>query len=177
MNEAEKQERVVRYLAATQERLLRYVFVLLPDWDGAQEVVQNTHVVVWKKAAEFHSDSEVDFVHWARRIAYFEVKKYLEQRQKQPNVFDNELLELIRSDMDAVDDDLELEREALAVCMEKLPPRDQELLRHRYWHRESIADLSSRLGRTVASLYKSLQRIRHGLLICIQRESQRLGRA
>ena len=50
MSSSDQQERVVRFLASTQERLLRYVFVLLPDWDGAQEVVQNTHVVVWKKA-------------------------------------------------------------------------------------------------------------------------------
>ena len=176
MSDSDRQERVVRYLASTQERLLRYVYVLFPDWDGAQEIVQNTHVVVWKKSAEFESDSEDDFFRWIKRIGYFEVKKYVEQQQKKPAMLGDALLRLIADEMDEMDGELELQREALATCIDKLPPRNQELLRLRYWHADSIADLSNRLGRSVEALYKSLQRIRRSLLECIERESRRLRR-
>ena len=175
MNDPQKQELVVRFLASTHERLLRYVFVLLSDWEGAQEVVQNTHVVVWRKAGEFSSDTEEAFLRWVKKIAYFEVKKFLKQRQQHSALYDSELLEMIRDEMDAVDAELELQREALATCIDKLPSRDQELLRLKYWHTQSVSKLSTRLGRTIDSLYKSLQRIRRSLLTCMERESRRLG--
>lgn len=173
MSDPEKQERVVRYLASTQERLLRYVFVLLSDWDSAQEVLQNTHVVVWKKAQDFQSTSEEDFFRWIKQIAYYEVKKHIDQQQKHPAIHDQEMMELIRDEMDAMDLDLELQREALATCIDKLSPRDQELLRLRYWSFETVSELSKRLKRSADSLYRSLQRIRRSLLICIENESRR----
>ena len=101
----------------------------------------------------------------------------MESKQRQPTPLDGELMSLIRDELDELDEGLELQREVLAKCIDKLPPRDQELLRLRYWHMESVGALSERLGRTVAALYKSLQRIRRSLLICIERESRRLGQA
>ncbi len=177
MTAPHQNEQLVRFLASTQERLLRYIFVLLPDWDGAQEVLQNTHVVIWRKAAEFHSGTEEEFVRWARQIAYYEVKKYVAARQKTPLALDAELMELIRDELNDYDEALETQRERLSACIDKLPPRDQELLRLRYWHTASIGDLSAQLGRKADALYKSLQRIRRSLLDCIERESRRVGHA
>ncbi|MDC0935992.1 sigma-70 family RNA polymerase sigma factor [Pirellulales bacterium] len=175
MPDHQPHELLIRYLSSTHERLLRYVFVLLPDWDSAQEVVQNAHVVVWKKADEFQTGGEEEFFRWAKQIAYFEVKKLVEKQRRRPLLFDGPLTALIHDEVDAMSSDLELQREALATCIDKLPPRDQELVRLKYWKMSTVASLSEQLGRSADALYKSLQRIRRQLLGCIEREARRLG--
>jgi RNA polymerase sigma-70 factor (ECF subfamily) len=176
MSDASHQEKVIRLLAQTQERLLRYVLVLLPDWDSAQEVVQNTHVVVWRKSEEFRSNTEEDFYRWIKQIAFYEVKKQLTKQAARPTLLDPALVVLISDEFNEMDEDLDARREALAFCVEKLAPKDQELLRLRYWGEGSVAALSVQLGRSVDSIYKSLQRIRQALLKCIEREARRAGR-
>lgn len=176
MSDTEQQERVIRLLAQTQEQLLRYVHVLLPDWDSAQEVLQNTHVVVWRKSAEFKSDSTEEFYRWAKQIAFYETKKHLSKQASSPHLLDPELAAIISDEFDEIENDLDSRRRALSICIEKLAPKDQELLRLRYWGEFSVESLSARLGRKVQAIYKSLQRIRKALLICIERESRRAGR-
>lgn len=170
-NDGASQERIIRLLAQTQERLQRYVLVLLPDWDAAQEIVQNTHVVIWRKSAEFHSAADEGFYRWAKQIAYYEVKKYLAKQAAQPTLLDPETAALISEEFDALDDSLDERRQQLAACIEKLPPRDREVLKLRYWKEYGVAAVADRMGKTVDAIYKSLQRIRRSLLRCIQRET------
>lgn len=168
MTDQSQQERVVRLLAQSQERLTRYVVVLVPDWDMAQEVVQRTHVIAWRKAGDFRSEGDDGFYRWVKQIAFFEARKQIASRASGPLPLDPEIADLISHDLEEIDDDLEDRRVALKACIEKLSPQDRELLRLRYWGRETIEDLSQQLGRTAQALYKALQRIRQRLLDCIE---------
>jgi RNA polymerase sigma-70 factor (ECF subfamily) len=167
MSDSSRQERVVRLLAQTQERLTRYVVVLVPDWDLAQEVVQRTHVIAWRKSKDFRSETDDGFYRWVKQIAFYEARKQLASRAAGPLPLDPELADLIGTEVDEIEDDLEGRRAALAACIEKLPPREQELLRLRYWGLETIESLAEQLGRSAQALYKALQRIRQRLLDCI----------
>jgi RNA polymerase sigma-70 factor (ECF subfamily) len=169
----ERQERVVRLLSQTQERLTRYVVVLVPDWDLAQEVVQRTHVIAWRKADDFRSDSDDGFYRWVKQIAFYEARKQVASRATGPLPLDPDVAETISREFDVIDDQLEEQRIALAGCIEKLPSHERELLRLRYWGRESIESLSAQLGRSGQALYKALQRIRQRLLDCIERHAGR----
>src|SRR5678809_1005308 len=53
--------------------LLRYVLTLLPDRHLAEDVVQETARVLWRKFADY--DRARPFWPWARGIAHFEVRK------------------------------------------------------------------------------------------------------
>lgn len=175
MTDLSHQERVVRLLAQSQERLTRYVVVLIPDWDLAQDVVQRTHVIAWRKADDFRSEGDDGFYRWVKQIAFFEARKQIASRAAAPLPLDPELADLISSDFNEIDEDLEDRRVALTTCIEKLSARDRELLRLRYWGRETVEALSEQLGRTAQAIYKGLQRIRQRLLDCIEHESGSAG--
>jgi RNA polymerase sigma-70 factor (ECF subfamily) len=168
MSDQSREERVVRLLAQTQERLTRYVVVLVPDWDLAQEVVQRTHVIAWRKSDEFRTESDDGFYRWVKQIAFYEARKQLASRAARPLPLDPEIADLICREVDEIEDDLEDRRAALAACIEKLSPRERELLRLRYWGLETIESLAEQLGRTAQALYKALQRIRQRLLECVE---------
>jgi hypothetical protein len=64
---------------------------------------------------------------------------------------------------------LEDRRHALTHCIEKLSRRDRELLKRRYRADETVEQIALWAGRTTSSIYKSLQRIRNSLLLCIEK--------
>ena len=63
----------------------------------------------------------------------------------------------------------ERERRALDSCMEKLPAKDRELVRRRYYEAGTMSTAPFGEHRSIHMMYKSLVRIRRRLLECIQR--------
>jgi RNA polymerase sigma-70 factor (ECF subfamily) len=63
--------------------------------------------------------------------------------------------------------------EALEKCLHRLDDDERELLNLRYFTKESINQMATRVGLSVDVLYKRIQRIREVLQRCI---SKRMGR-
>ena len=66
-------------------------------------------------------------------------------------------------------------REALAGCIEKLGPRDRDLLARRFTDGATTQSTSEQVGRSVEAVYKALARIRQALFDCVQRTLAREG--
>jgi RNA polymerase sigma-70 factor (ECF subfamily) len=62
-------------------------------------------------------------------------------------------------------------REALETCLQQLKVADRELITQHYTHETPIKSLAADLGRPLASVYRSLDRIRLALLRCIERRA------
>ena len=60
----------------------------------------------------------------------------------------------------------------LRDCSSCLPDDQRQLLRGYYFADDSIEVLATRFGRGSEAVYKSLQRIRQALQLCIQRKLQ-----
>jgi RNA polymerase sigma-70 factor (ECF subfamily) len=60
-------------------------------------------------------------------------------------------------------------------CVNRLHPRDQEMVKRRYQGNISVGELAVRAGRTADAIYKTLARIRGSLLICIERTLKEEG--
>jgi DNA-directed RNA polymerase specialized sigma24 family protein len=67
----------------TQRRLRVFVLSLAPDFSAADDVLQETFLVVTRKAAE--SEPGTNFFAWARRIATFKVLALARDRQRGPD--------------------------------------------------------------------------------------------
>ncbi|MCE9556371.1 MAG: RNA polymerase subunit sigma-70, partial [Planctomycetes bacterium] len=57
MSDQGPSELFVRELTASQPRLRAFIFSLLPNRDAALDVLQDTNVVLWRKAATFEEGS------------------------------------------------------------------------------------------------------------------------
>ena len=71
-------------------------------------------------------------------------------------------------------DELALRRSALEACLGRLDDRQRELIDQRYGSEQTIRQLAERTGRPVKTLYKTLERVRASLMVCIK---QRLAEA
>jgi RNA polymerase sigma-70 factor (ECF subfamily) len=137
--------------------------------DTAEEVLQNTNVVLCSKIHEF--DGRASFLTWACTIARFEVlaarKRVL--RDKLTTVDDtllDHLSQLALSQAGQADDRIPLLRQ----CMKDLPEVQQKMIEERYRAGGSVASVAESLGRSSGSVRVTLFRSRQQLLECIEKK-------
>lgn len=150
-----------------QRRLFLYILSQVPNPIEAEEVQQETNVVIWSKFTQFRPGT--NFLAWVSQIANFEVMKYRSRRKRDRMQFSDEFLETVSREALERSDELEDRRNALIECLEKLRPRDRELIEQRYAPGEKGKHLAEQIGRPANSVYQSLGRIRRSLMECIQR--------
>ena len=149
-------------------RLRGYIMSLVPNWADAEEVLQDTSSVLWKKFDRFVPDS--DFFAWACQIAVFEVMHYRRSKGRERVRFGEEFVNAVADEAMAMGEELDDMRWALTSCMEKLLEKDRRVIEERYREGATTRSAADSLGRSVDAVYKALGRVRKQLLECIQRE-------
>jgi RNA polymerase sigma-70 factor (ECF subfamily) len=157
----------VALLTGSQRKLHAYIFSLVWNPADADDILQETNLVLLKKAAEY--DSTREFLPWALTIARFQTLAGLKRRQRLRFVFDDTLAMFLADDAAREDPVLEARRLALATCLQKLPAVSRELLIRRYEPKAVVGDMAAGLGLSLKTLSDRLRRIRQKLLDCINR--------
>jgi RNA polymerase sigma-70 factor (ECF subfamily) len=156
------------HLRQSQSRLYGYIHSLVRDLNDADDLFQQTSLILWRKFDEY--DPRRSFFSWACGIARFEVANFVRTRGRQRLYFSDDLsLMLIEAQSEMSDEELVDRRDALALCVEKLRQRDRELLAECYGETTGVPDASDRRGRSTQSVYNSLRRIRRALFECVSR--------
>ena len=144
-----------------------YIFSLVWNPADADDILQETNIVLLKKAAEY--DTNRKFLPWALTIARFQALAGLKRRQRLRFVFDDALTMFLADDAAREDSILEARRLALATCLQKLPAASRDLLVRRYEPKAVVGDMAAALGLSLKTLSDRLRRIRQKLLDCINR--------
>jgi RNA polymerase sigma-70 factor (ECF subfamily) len=156
-------------LALVQQRLAGFVRALLPNPTDADEVLQETNIVIWQKIDQFDPERPgSDFLSWAFRIAALQAKSYRRRQARRPG-FSDELMEELTVAAIGEQPMLEARRDALRVCMQALPGEERVLVEQCYAPGARIYEVAKTLTRTPTSVYRSLRRIRRALSVCVQR--------
>src|SRR5262245_32787674 len=156
------------HLRREQSRLYGYIHCLVRDLNDADDLFQQTTLILWKKFDEF--DRQRNFFAWACGVARLEAANFLRGRGRQRLYFSDDLnLLLVEAQAEMTNAELEDRRDALARCVEKLRQRDRELLAECYRDSSDIHAAADRRGRSPQSVYNSLRRIRRALFECIAR--------
>lgn len=162
-----KVERFARLLATCQRRVFLYALSLLHNAADAEEVLQETNLVLWRKFDQYQPGTHFD--RWACRIAYYEVLKFREKKGPTEQLFTSAFVESLAEEVDKGMDLLEARRNALAQCLGKLSENDRRLVMLRYHAQATTRGVAEALGRSVQGTRKALHRIRMALLACIER--------
>ncbi len=152
-------------IALYQPRLHAYVLSLVFDPQVAADIVQDTNLILWKKAAQFTPGT--NFKAWAFRIAFFEVKSYRRKAMRNRIVFDDDLLGRIAAEAEEKDEKLPARRRALAACLPKLPDRQREIILLRYFRGMSVVDIAKEWNRKANAIGQLLFRARQNLMNCM----------
>ena len=155
-------------LALVQQRLAGFVRALLPNPADADEVLQETNIVIWQKIDQFDPNRPgSDFLSWAFRIAALQAKNFRRRQARRPG-FSEDMLEELTLAAIADQPMQEARRDALRVCMHGLPEDERQLVEQCYAPGARIYEIADALKRTLTSVYRSLRRIRRALSVCIQ---------
>jgi RNA polymerase sigma-70 factor, ECF subfamily len=165
--ESQHHNRFLRSFTAHEAAIRAYVRRMVPTRADADDVMQETSVVLWEKFDTFREDG--DFRAWAFGVARFEVLAWLRDKGRDRMVLNEDVITKLA---DAAEDDeprFARQREALDACMEKVGADQRELLMQAYGEESKIQEVARHSGRTVPGFYQWLHRMRKLLLDCIRR--------
>lgn len=173
--DGEKNKLFLRLFLQNQRRLYAYIFTLLPNRADADDVLQEASLVMWDKFDPQRPPN--DFVAWGCRIAYFKVLDLYKRSQRSRVQFSQAMLERVAETAAEQVAALQLDdrREALTACVQKLSPRDRELLVRRFAEGATTQSASEQTGRSVEAVYKAVAKLRQVLFDCVQRRLAREG--
>ncbi len=152
-------------LVACQEQIRRYILSLVRDQHEAEELLQRTNLVLWRKRGGFEAGTS--FTSWSFSVAKFEVFNRLRQLRRDRRIFLHQLREAPAPE-EATDTEAGESLAALRECVKRLPLRDQELISMRYGSDCTLADYARRLRRSPGTLKARLFKIREILRIGIE---------
>lgn len=164
---ADSQAEFVRLLTQHSSRLFGFVLSLCVNRSDAEDVFQNTSVVLWEKFESYERGT--NFLAWACRIAYFE-SLYHRRKASRMRTISDAAWEALQADALRAIDHAEDQKDALASCLERLSATDRELLEQRYFAHLSVADMASRCSKSIHAIYRALSRVHDSLLQCVRRE-------
>jgi len=170
---ADPRESFVAELTDAQGRLAAYIRTLVPDHDRARDVLQETNLVLWRKADEFRPGT--DFGAWACKVAYFQVLAHRRDAGRERLLFDDELVGQVAATAERRGELYEQRQRAMRGCLKKLDQRQRDALHAKYSQSLSIAEMSERFSSTAEAMKKLLFRARRALFTCIERTISREG--
>jgi RNA polymerase sigma-70 factor, ECF subfamily len=161
-------ERFLKLFLENERHLYAFIVCILPSLADADDILQETSLILWKKIHEFQMGT--DFLAWACRIAQFRVLQFYEKQGRSRVRFDAQALEAVAAE--AIDQGplQEARHQALARCLESLKQRDRDLLQRRYSDGSSPRQIAVQVGRSIDAVYKALSRIHDSLMQCIQQK-------
>jgi RNA polymerase sigma-70 factor len=163
-------EEFARQFSRNARRIYGFIMTLVFNHHDAEEVFQNTSVVLWNKFGDFETGS--DFFAWASRVAYYEVLSLMKQRRRS-RTFSDEAIEVLATAAVAASDRSSERYEALEECLGRLDSDDRALLRERYFSQRAPKQIAAVQARSVHSVYRALARVHTLLLECVQRRMTR----
>ena len=149
-----------------QSTLYAVITALVGGVQGAQDVLQETNVVLLEKACDY--DAARPFVPWALTFARFQVMAWRKRQARDRLVLNDELFGVLADRLVAEAAPPNRRLDAIETCLSNLQPDSRELVDARYVHGEAVQEIAARLGRSVNVVSVSLFRIRKALLDCVR---------
>ena len=158
----------VSLITANQRRIYAYILTLVPNFNDADDVMQETTSTMWERKKDFQPGT--DFVAWGARIAYFKILDYRKRlnRSHRMVLLEDQFKQISSKALtqSGKADDL-IQR--LKECLHKLSSRDQYLMHLRYSVGLTVKEVSTRIHKSIRIIYYSISRIHGRLLECIER--------
>jgi RNA polymerase sigma-70 factor (ECF subfamily) len=144
---------------------------LLTNQESTWDVLQETNRVLIEKRNEFSVGTS--FVNWSLTVARYQVMAWLRDQKRDRHILTPELAGIFSNDKNLpLEDNQDVKLEALQKCIQTLSITNQNLVRLRYSHGGSLAEISTSTQTSVNALKQSFFRIRKSLFDYIERRTE-----
>jgi RNA polymerase sigma-70 factor, ECF subfamily len=154
-------------LRENRSRVFGYLLALVQNLSDAEDLYQQTALVLWEKFSQYEPDS--DFGTWATSVAHYNAVNFLRRQSRRRMLFNDAVLaRLVETQATIRDREVSARSDALKRCLETLSSNHRRLLMLRYHGEHSMEQIAKQESRSVGALYVALSRIRKALLSCIE---------
>lgn len=164
------EELLVKTLLDARPRLVAGAFAVVRDAHLAEDVFQEVLLRALRMRESFSDEGGV--LAWARVTARNLGIDQVRRAGRLGEILSQLALDALDARMEETADPQRQRREAMRVCLEKLPDESRTLLRMRYDEGRKGEELARLLKRSEAAIYKTLSRLHQALRQCI---NQRLA--
>lgn len=168
----EASDQFVMDMIGCQRRLYAYVLSIVFDRERAQEIVQQTNLVLLEKKGDYEPGTR--FGAWACRVAFFEILADRRRRARDRHLFDDDLLGPLAAIAEAASAQADRRLDALEHCLDLLSPEQRGLIRERYAPGGSVNDIAAATRKTPSAVSSVLYRLRATLVDCVQKKMEGL---
>lgn len=170
-NTADNQDQLTRrflsLLMVNQRQISAYISVLVPNFNDADDILQQTITVMWEKFSQYQHGT--DFAAWGVRIAYYNILRYRREKNKKTVQFNDAVFESFCKVMEKKYCRAEDNLSALRNCIQKLAAGDKSLLHLRYGMNQTVRDIAEQTRKSIQFTYRALSRVHQMLHRCIHR--------
>ena len=168
------EEQFIRLFVEHEGEFRGFAYSLMLQRAEADDLLQEASIAMWRKIETLKHERA--FRSWAYSYIRLTAMNLRRKRQRSPLVFSGELIEIMASEGTGEAELAAAERGFLVECIAELSEIQRDLLGAYYGtNRTSVADISKRSERTVAGIYKALERTRAVLRGCIEGKLQTGG--
>jgi len=153
-------------MTGAQQGLFAFILTMVHNVSDADDVLQETNMVLWRKREEFIDGS--NFWPWACRFARFQVLAFKKKHRHDQLQFDGDLVAQLAAESGELVATIEVRQQALEKCLEGLGDYKRKLIRLRYGSDQSATEVSGKMGLTRGAMYDALYRIRLSLARCVE---------
>lgn len=172
MAETSTEERDRLIIAAMKQKpvIAAYIAGIIGNFDAAEDVFQETIVVVCNKWQDF--DPSRNLRAWCLGIARRQALKWIRSQRRYVPVLDEEALSAFVADSTWQEHEGPgvFRFELLRKCLDKLTEKARTMILLRYGESLNCTEIARRFERPVNSVYVTLTRIRAKLRKCIRQQ-------
>lgn len=157
----------IQLLTSHQSRLYAYILSLVFDRNEADDVLQQTNVVLWRNADEFEPGS--NFVAWSFRVAYYQVLAHRKQKQREKLIFDDGILNDVAQVANQSDQTFQARQRLIQDCIQKLSTSQRDVIQRRYRNGATLESIAQETEKKVNAVKQLLFRARENLVQCVKK--------
>jgi RNA polymerase sigma-70 factor (ECF subfamily) len=165
-NDSDQSLEALRRWTMVQPMVSAFLRGIIVNKTDCDDLLQEAAVAVIKSYGSY--DQTRSFDGWVLGVAQNVLRNHFRKVARDRLIFDEGLLMGLADSFAAVAPEQTRKMDRLEECLDKLSPSARDLCEMRYREELSIAAISNRVGKTSATIAKTLQRIRDQLRICIE---------
>ncbi len=166
-SDGEKYKHFLPLLLEHKDRVYGYILTLVPRPNVADDIMQDTVLVMWEKFSDFKVGT--NFYGWAKCIALNKVREYRRNTSKSPLIFDEEVIDRLNTETESnTENNQALER--LETCLKALSKVEAKLIELRFVDKATIKKIAEYWGKAPGSVYRQMSKIIFKLRECISRK-------
>ncbi len=158
----------LRLFVRHQQEIYAYILTLVPNVHDADDLFQDGMSVMWHKFDLFQLGT--NFAAWGVKIMRYQILDYRRNQARSKRVLmEDSLFDMLIDHISVIQDELPARIEALRKCQTLLDNRAKRILKMRYEHNTSTAEIASYLKVSRRHIYHILGKINSVLLRCMRR--------